>query len=429
MPCRRGLWGGAKRLAQQLAGSPVAGRPPHQSNKGAVRASEHQSEIFGNLAPAPARARRPALAATLYRQVHLAPRADSPAPDSPATPADDGFREWCLQELQLRIMAPQGRLDTGTSLLHSAALEGNVDVAIALLKNGANVNARDEALLTPLHLAVSAGQLDLSKVWLQFHHQHEGQIALLDLVSEFAEGEDSECDAPSALRKAHLDVCKLLIGKNADINALDKQKSTPLHVASSCGRAEFAALLLAQGVEVHLRDCLGQTALHDAARSGHVGVTEMLLEARTDFLAPKAPTEPPPPFEDFWVPPHSLSTPLHVAAEEGHDEIILQLLEHFDADTLDRTGNSSLHLAAINGHEDVAEILIVYGADTAIRNLDGHTAMEAAIDNGQDHVADVLKYHALQRDMSTFRQEHLLKARECRSNDVASTDAACQGRD
>jgi hypothetical protein len=56
-------------------------------------------------------------------------------------------------------------------------------------------------------------------------------------------------------------------------------------------------------------------------------------------------------------------------------------------------------------------------------------AMEAAIDNGQDHVADVLKYHALQRDMSTFRQEHLLKARECRSNDVASTDAACQGRD
>ena len=54
----------------------------------------------------------------------------------------------------------------GTAL-HSAAVNGHVDVANVLIQNGADVNAVDEDNVTALHRAACDGHVDVAKVLIQ----------------------------------------------------------------------------------------------------------------------------------------------------------------------------------------------------------------------------------------------------------------------
>jgi ankyrin repeat protein len=57
-------------------------------------------------------------------------------------------------------------------------------------------------------------------------------------------------------------------------------------------------------------------------------------------------------------------TAMHVAATEGHEIIIKELVEEYDADIhcLTEEGLTPLHLAALSGHADCVRLLIDYGA-------------------------------------------------------------------
>ena len=52
-------------------------------------------------------------------------------------------------------------------LLWDAAQKGHVDVATALIRNGANVNAADKWKRTALEFAASGGHVDIVKVLIQ----------------------------------------------------------------------------------------------------------------------------------------------------------------------------------------------------------------------------------------------------------------------
>ena len=57
-------------------------------------------------------------------------------------------------------------------------------------------------------------------------------------------------------------------------------------------------------------------------------------------------------------------TPLHIAAEEGHDEIVALLVEKYkvDVNAVDKNGWTPLHSAAKHGHVNIIEFLISHGA-------------------------------------------------------------------
>jgi uncharacterized protein len=57
-----------------------------------------------------------------------------------------------------------GRDKAGRTALHIAAMRGHVDVAEVLLAKGAQVEARDADGWTPLHWAMASGAHDLSAV-------------------------------------------------------------------------------------------------------------------------------------------------------------------------------------------------------------------------------------------------------------------------
>ncbi len=63
------------------------------------------------------------------------------------------------------------------------------------------------------------------------------------------------------------ELLELLIKKKADINAIDTNNVSALHVAARLGKKDLVELLLANGADIHAKDDAGTTVLHEAAQS------------------------------------------------------------------------------------------------------------------------------------------------------------------
>jgi len=60
--------------------------------------------------------------------------------------------------------------------------------------------------------------------------------------------------------RGHRKVVKLLIAKGADLEAKDKDGSTPLHIAAQCGHRKVVELLLQKGADIEAK--VKMAALH-----------------------------------------------------------------------------------------------------------------------------------------------------------------------
>lgn len=63
------------------------------------------------------------------------------------------------------------------------------------------------------------------------------------------------------------EVC-YLIAQKEDVNYLDSEKRSPLHVAAFCGYARIIEVLLENGARVNAKDTRWLTPLHRACHSG-----------------------------------------------------------------------------------------------------------------------------------------------------------------
>ena len=120
--------------------------------------------------------------------------------------------------------------ESPNELLHQAVTDGNIEAVKQHIAAGADVNAKDENGVTPLH-------------WTE--------------TEEIAE---------------------LLIAKGADVNAKDDWSgSTPLHRAATFGYKEIAELLIAKGADVNARTGSGETPLDLAIKYKNTGYVVDLL--------------------------------------------------------------------------------------------------------------------------------------------------------
>ena len=78
------------------------------------------------------------------------------------------------------------------------------------------------------------------------------------------------------------DLIDLLVGKGADVNAVDDTGLTPLHVAAMIRRVKEAELLIGHGAGLEARDKFGDTPFHYAALHGQLRMVQLLLEAGAD---------------------------------------------------------------------------------------------------------------------------------------------------
>lgn len=73
------------------------------------------------------------------------------------------------------------------------------------------------------------------------------------------------------------EVINTLIDKNCDINALNFDDRTALHIMVLRGRLECAVALASRGAEVSIGDSEGNTPLHLAAKQSNVAMVQALI--------------------------------------------------------------------------------------------------------------------------------------------------------
>ncbi|XP_022780309.1 protein fem-1 homolog B-like [Stylophora pistillata] len=106
------------------------------------------------------------------------------------------------------------------------------------------------------------------------------------------EGETVELCSPlfAAATGGHLDVAKLLIERNANVDAQVgtfkyhiSEVRTPLMMACHGCYLDIASYLIEHGADIELQDSINRdTCLHYAARMGHVDVVDKLLSLRAE---------------------------------------------------------------------------------------------------------------------------------------------------
>lgn len=80
-------------------------------------------------------------------------------------------------------------------------------------------------------------------------------------------------------------------------------------------------------------------------------------------------------------------TPLHIAAQEGHVDIVDYLLSNqADPNIKNKDGETPLHLAAQEGHDKIVRSLLSNQADQNIKNKDGETPLLWAAQEGYDYI-------------------------------------------
>ena len=114
-------------------------------------------------------------------------------------------------------------------------------LAQLLLERGADIDAPDDDIQTPLHLASHFGRVRMAVVLLNAGanasaNNAQGQTPL-HLVSQ----------SPHYSNGRGVGVAQLLLKHGADVNAQDKNQATPLDFASYHGRTNIASFLLLHG--------------------------------------------------------------------------------------------------------------------------------------------------------------------------------------
>ncbi|KAG0467779.1 hypothetical protein HPP92_017107 [Vanilla planifolia] len=180
-----------------------------------------------------------------------------------------------------------------------------------------------------------------------------------------------------AISHSRPDLVQILLEFGANLESLNRSGRSPLETASAAGESLIVELLLARGASKERFSARGP--IHHAAAGGQVELLRLLLK---DGAAVNDKTA-------------DGRTALHLATEERHRESVAMLLAAgARADV--RTpveGNTPLHVAAANGDEAMASLLIAKGCAglREARNSSGKTAYDIAVEERQRRLFDLLR--------------------------------------
>ncbi|NWJ10085.1 ASB3 protein, partial [Crypturellus undulatus] len=189
---------------------------------------------------------------------------------------------------------------------------------------------------------------------------------------DFTEAYSDRCSAVGlAARKGDVKMLKKLIKEGYSIDVPDNRGWMPIHEAAVCNSRECLKLLIrAAPSEKYL-----QAKTFEAMSALHLSVSHGCAESVSTLLGAGA---------DPNEVTAEESTPLFLAVEKGHTDIVKLLLQH-GANVNGRhtwAGWSSLHGASSEGHIEIIKILMEKGADKEYENDSGITPLFIAAQYG-----------------------------------------------
>ncbi|XP_059204717.1 caskin-2-like isoform X2 [Centropristis striata] len=242
----------------------------------------------------------------------------------------------------------------GFSALHHAALTGTTELLSALLEAQATVDVKDSNGMRPLHYAAWQGKAESVLLLLRAGASVNG-VSL-----------DGHIPLHLAAQYGHYTVSEMLLQHQSNPCLVNKAKKTPLDLACEFGRVQVSQLLLSSNMVV------------------------ALLEGERKEVTDSA-----------------FTTPLHLAARNGHKDIIrLLLTAGIDINKTTKSG-TALHEASLYGKTEVVRLLLDAGVDVNIRNTYNQTALDIVNQFTTSHASRDIKQ--LLRDATGVLQVRALK--------------------
>jgi ankyrin repeat protein len=235
-----------------------------------------------------------------------------------------------------------------TPLFASIRYQEDTKVAECLIKNGANLSAKNWHGRTPLHYSVTEGRVDF---------------------------------------------VELLIKSGADVNAVDCYGFTPLHLATD-GEYECVKLLLANGAKVDIGERHNnKTSIYYAIEHGHLEIVRLLLDTHPGIANHNSTTN-----HDYTTKgllKYTQTIPiLHFAARRSKFEIVKLLVER-GADINEGAGGDGtpLYFAVQQDDHLITQFLLEQGAKPNLTTSEGSSPMTyALIHRNKDNIRLMIQY-------------------------------------
>lgn len=240
-----------------------------------------------------------------------------------------------LLKKNINLNVSFGKAEAGP--LHIACYYGYSEIVEILLKNGATVNSLDSERNTALHLCC------------------------IPLFGKIYDG--------------HIKIAKSLIAYGAQIDAENDINCTPLILASSNTNIEIIELLLKSGANINKRNENGLTCLHEASYTdrNNTSILQLMLQNNADIN----------------LCDHEGWSPIVLSTLAGNIENIKLLLENGAQLNTNVFGIFPLHFACAMNRIDIVKLLLEYNANTNIKNEEGKTALQYAIDTESSNIDEL----------------------------------------
>ena len=272
------------------------------------------------------------------------------------------------------------KIGWGDTALHRAAACGNTGVLKLLLSNGAEINAKDRAGNTSLHLVSSSridiiffGRLDAmeQRTWSrmeQYERTSETSLNVIRLLLDHGANVNAvnfqgETALHLSIKTSQKPLTQLLLARNADAILKCRKLKAPLTLAIIKDDDEMTRILLEHDLQRQVQCGILDEAMRIAAFEGQLSLLKMLLA--------KSPEQPAPDQEGRNL--------LHMSACGGSLECF-QSIENsgFDLEAMDRRKRTCLHIAAAGTDAEshaILEYLLERGLNPSQGDVDGWTPL------------------------------------------------------
>lgn len=268
---------------------------------------------------------------------------------------------------------------TGLSCLQSACIEGDINTVKSILD--CSPDRLDSAIALSVKIGPNASHFGNRSI-LTALSQHDsakcGQIR--GLVETILRHFQSQSLLHLAAKKGHSEHLRRLLDCGECVNSASPDSEdgeTPLMLAARFNEEDVVEFLAENGASLECQDEDGFNPFHHAVMGGNIRNVLRLIELGADALKVSL-------YEEVSA--------MHLAAENGHVDVITLLLEHgADVNQVDREGVTPVLLAAKRGHLEALRLLFKNGGDLNALDAFGLPLHYAALGNHTNVVKFLLE--------------------------------------